>query len=64
MTAKSKTERAVWWARMENLGVASKPSGARFCKDGPSYADMARFAAEQRDMFDHDEEALECYCGD
>ncbi|HKX40914.1 MAG TPA: Nin-like protein, partial [Burkholderiaceae bacterium] len=31
---KAKPERAVWWARMESLGVASKPSGARFCKDG------------------------------
>lgn len=61
---KAKPERAVWWARMENLTVASKPSGARFCKNKPSYADMARFAAEQRDMFDRDEEALECYCGD
>lgn len=61
---KAKPERAVWWARMEGLGVASKPSGARFCKDGPSYADMAAFAADQQDMFDPDEEALACFCGD
>jgi 3'-phosphoadenosine 5'-phosphosulfate sulfotransferase (PAPS reductase)/FAD synthetase len=56
--------RATWWIAMESLGIASRPDGARFCKDGPSYADMAQFAAEQRDMFDPDEEALACFCGD
>lgn len=61
---KAKPERAVWWMRMENLGVASKPSGARFCKDGPSYADMSIFAAAQHDMFDPSEEAAACFCGD
>lgn len=60
----AKPERAVWWARMESLGVASKPSGARFNKDGPSYAQMADFARDQRDMFDHEEEAIACFCGD
>jgi 3'-phosphoadenosine 5'-phosphosulfate sulfotransferase (PAPS reductase)/FAD synthetase len=61
----AKPERAIWWAQMESLGIASKPAGARFCKDTPSYADLARFAADQRDMFDsNDEEALACFCGD
>ncbi|MGE8367041.1 phosphoadenosine phosphosulfate reductase family protein [Cupriavidus sp.] len=61
---KAQPARAIWWIRMESLGIASKPTGARFCKDGPSYADMARFAADQQDMFDPDEEALACFCGD
>lgn len=59
-----KPERAVWWARMEALALASKPAGAVFRKDRPSYAQLAQFAAQQRDLFDHAEEALECFCGD
>ena len=59
-----KPERAVWWAKMEALALASKPSGAVFRSDRPSYAQMARFAAEQRDMFDPSEEPIACFCGD
>lgn len=57
-------ERAIWWARMEALALASKPSGAVFRSDRPSYADMAQFVAQQRDMFDPNEEAIACFCGD
>jgi 3'-phosphoadenosine 5'-phosphosulfate sulfotransferase (PAPS reductase)/FAD synthetase len=61
-----KPERAVWWARMEALALAlaSKPSGAVFRSDRPSYSEMAKFASEQRDMFDPAEEAIPCFCGD
>jgi 3'-phosphoadenosine 5'-phosphosulfate sulfotransferase (PAPS reductase)/FAD synthetase len=61
-----KPDRAVWWAKMEALALAlaSKPSGAVFRSDRPSYAQMAKFAAEQRDMFDANEEAISCFCGD
>lgn len=59
-----KPERAVWWAAMESTSLASKPSGAVFRSDRPSYAAMAKFAAEQRDMFDANEEAIACFCGD
>ena len=61
-----KPERAVWWARMEALALAlaSKPSGAVFRSDRPSYAAMSKFAAEQSDMFDPNEEAISCFCGD
>lgn len=59
-----KPERAVWWARMESLALASSPSGAVFRSDRPSYAQMAKFASEQGDMFDKDEEAIACFCGD
>jgi len=59
-----KPARAVWWAKMEALALASKPSGAVFRSDRPRYAAMAQFAAEQRDMFDSSEEAIACFCGD
>lgn len=59
-----KPERAVWWARMEALALASKPDGAVFRKDRPGYAQMAQFVAQQRDMFDPSEEAIACFCGD
>lgn len=59
-----KPERAVWWAKMEALALASKPDGAVFRKDRPSYAQMAKFASEQRDMFDPSEEGIPCLCGD
>jgi len=61
-----KPERAVWWAKMEALALAlaSKPDGAKFRTDRPSYAAMLKFSKEQRDMFDKDEEAISCFCGD
>ncbi|NBS75390.1 MAG: hypothetical protein EBS66_18185 [Betaproteobacteria bacterium] len=59
-----KPERAIWWAKMESTSLASKPSGALFRSDRPSYASMMKFAAEQRDMFDPNEESISCFCGD
>lgn len=61
-----KPERAVWWARMEALALASKPSGAKFRSDRPSYAAMRNQAINQSDAFgyDPDEEAIACFCGD
>lgn len=59
-----KPERAVWWAKMEALTLASKPSGAVFRSDRPSYAQMAAFAADQADLFDANEEGIACFCGD
>lgn len=52
-----KPERAVWWAKMEEqIGT--------FRSDRPSYAQMLKFSQEQRDMFDINEEAISCFCGD
>jgi hypothetical protein len=51
-------QRAVWWAEVE------KRAGATFRNDRPNYSQMAGFAAEQRDMFDPEEEAIACFCGD
>jgi 3'-phosphoadenosine 5'-phosphosulfate sulfotransferase (PAPS reductase)/FAD synthetase len=59
-----KPERALFWIRMEALSLSSKPSGAVFRSDRPSYANMAKFAADQRDMFDPNEEGIACFCGD
>lgn len=53
-----------WWVRMEGLGLASKADGALFRNDRPSYSQMLKFSSEQRDMFDNDEEALACFCGE
>jgi hypothetical protein len=63
---KEKPERAVWWAKMEALALAlaSAPDGALFRKDRPSYAQMAKFAEQQQDMFDPQEEGISCFCGD
>lgn len=58
-------KRAVWWAKMEALVLASKPGGAVFRLDRPSYAQMAEFTDAQQDAFGHsDEEAIPCFCGD
>lgn len=60
---KEKPERAVWWAKMESLALSSAPSGAKFRTDRPSYAEMAKFAERQQDMF-ADDEGISCFCGD
>ena len=59
-----KPDRAIWWAKMEALALASKPSGATFRKDRPGYASMMQFASEQIKMFDENEEGIACFCGD
>jgi 3'-phosphoadenosine 5'-phosphosulfate sulfotransferase (PAPS reductase)/FAD synthetase len=62
-----KPERAVWWARMEReipaLGRTTV-DGSVFRMDRPGYARMAAIAADQRDLFDPNEEAIACFCGD
>lgn len=60
---KEKPERAIWWAKMESLALSSAPSGAKFRTDRPSYAEMAKFADKQQDMFS-DDEGIACFCGD
>lgn len=53
-----KPERAVWWANME------EKIGATWRSDRESYGSMLKFAHEQRDMFDPQEETIACFCGD
>ena len=59
-----KPERAIWWAQMEALALASRPDGATFRKDRPSYASMVQFTLQQISIFDQDEEGIACFCGD
>ena len=59
-----KPARAIWWAKMEALALASKPSGAVFRTDRASYAQMAANADAQTDAFGHDEEGIACFCGE
>lgn len=59
-----KPERAVWWAKMEAMAMASKPDGARFRKDRDSYQAMMNYAKDQMPMFDSPDESIACFCGD
>jgi 3'-phosphoadenosine 5'-phosphosulfate sulfotransferase (PAPS reductase)/FAD synthetase len=60
-----KPERAIWWVKMEALIESPTiANGGVFRADRPSYASMTQFASEQRDMFDPNEEAIACFCGD
>lgn len=60
-----KPERAKWWAKQEGSITNSHiQNGGTFRTDRPTYAQMAAFAADQRDIFDPDEEAIACFCGD
>jgi 3'-phosphoadenosine 5'-phosphosulfate sulfotransferase (PAPS reductase)/FAD synthetase len=61
-----KPSRAVWWAEQEKKAESTtNGSACRFRDDRPSYAQMAQYAADQRDAFGHpDEEAISCLCGD
>lgn len=59
-----KPERAIWWAQQESLSLGSKPDGAFFRNDRPSYGEMMKFAQQQRDLFDPNEEGIACFCGD
>jgi 3'-phosphoadenosine 5'-phosphosulfate sulfotransferase (PAPS reductase)/FAD synthetase len=62
---KEKPERAVWWAKMESLDLEKQVNGNKqFSKDRPSYAQMLKFSQSQGDMFDPNEEAISCFCGD
>jgi 3'-phosphoadenosine 5'-phosphosulfate sulfotransferase (PAPS reductase)/FAD synthetase len=61
-----KPSRAVWWAAQEKKAESTtNGSACRFRDDRPSYAQMAQYAADQRDAFGHpEEEAISCFCGD
>jgi 3'-phosphoadenosine 5'-phosphosulfate sulfotransferase (PAPS reductase)/FAD synthetase len=59
-----KPERAIWWANMEAMVLASKPSGAFFRKDRAGYASMMQFTKDQISLIDPDEEGIACFCGE
>lgn len=56
-----------WWAQEEATTVSTgmfSGDGARFRKDRPSYQQMLDYSDTQFDMFDDQDEAIECFCGD
>jgi 3'-phosphoadenosine 5'-phosphosulfate sulfotransferase (PAPS reductase)/FAD synthetase len=53
-----KPEKAIWWATQEKL------IGGRFSKDRPTYKQMINYTKDQIDMFNPNEEAIACFCGD
>lgn len=60
-----KPERAIWWAQQEKEAEQfARGNGCRFRDDRPSYQEMADYADKQIDMFDKEEEAISCFCGD
>jgi len=60
-----KPERALWWMRHEEEAAKRcTGDGKFFAIDRPSYAQMYKFAEKQTDMFDPNEEAIACFCGD
>jgi 3'-phosphoadenosine 5'-phosphosulfate sulfotransferase (PAPS reductase)/FAD synthetase len=62
---REKPERAVWWVEMEEHAKQNfSKSVIHFSRDHPPYAEIAKYASEQRDMFDQNEEAIACFCGE
>lgn len=65
---REKPERAIWWAKMEQFvtenGKLDYESGNNFSKNRPTYTEMAKFNVDQFVLFDADEQAIPCFCGD
>jgi 3'-phosphoadenosine 5'-phosphosulfate sulfotransferase (PAPS reductase)/FAD synthetase len=60
-----KPERATWWIEMETYAKENfAKSVIHFSRDHPTYETMAKYSSQQRDMFDANEEAIACFCGD
>jgi len=60
-----KPSRATWWVEMEQYAKENfKPSVVHFSRDHPTYSQMAGYGEKQQDMFDKNEEAIACFCGD
>ena len=64
-----KPERAIWWSKVEKYAKQEfwdkkHERACLFRMDRPSYTEMAKFSASQKDMFDPNEETIACFCGD
>lgn len=57
---------ADWWIEQESRRLSSKPDGARFRKDRPSYAAIKQFVTDQNYLFAEaeDESLMDCFCTD
>lgn len=65
---KEKPERAVWWIQEEEWAKTitknSNSNGIKFRPQEASYAEMLKYSKQQVDMFNINEEAIACFCGD
>jgi 3'-phosphoadenosine 5'-phosphosulfate sulfotransferase (PAPS reductase)/FAD synthetase len=62
---KEKPERAIWWMNHEaEAAKRTTGDGQYFAIDRPTYAQMHQYSFNQTDMFDPNEEAISCFCGD
>ena len=62
---KENPKRALWWINQEaQAAKRCHGDGKFFAIDRPSYAEMYRYSFDQNDMFDKDEQAISCFCGD
>lgn len=60
-----KPERAVWWAKQEaKAAITADGNGRYFRIDRPTYTQMIDYSASQINMFDPEEQAISCLCGD
>ena len=60
-----KPERAAWWIKHEKEAAKRcSGDGQFFAIDRPNYEQMLKFSQQQNDMFDSNEEAISCFCGD
>ena len=62
---KERPESATWYIKHEaEAAKRCTGDGQFFAIDRPSYAQMLKFSQDQRDMFDPQQEAISCFCGD
>ena len=62
---KEKPQRATWWINHETEAAKRNTGdGKYFAIDRPTYAQMYQYSFDQSDMFDPNEEAISCFCGD
>lgn len=58
-------QRTAFWIRHEEAAAKRcNGDGQYFAIDRPSYSQMLQFSKDQTDMFDQNEEAIACFCGD
>lgn len=55
---------ATWWIEAEAEAKASKPDGARFRNDRPSYAALLEAVRRQYAFDFGDDNLIDCFCGD
>jgi 3'-phosphoadenosine 5'-phosphosulfate sulfotransferase (PAPS reductase)/FAD synthetase len=63
---RDKPETADWWIKQESaaMNIASKPSGALFRQDRPSYSKIRDHALNQSDLLIGDDSGVDCACTD